>query len=396
MAQYEEMFTDETMVKTLLREKGIIVTDHESYQLASNTLFVERPVLSSDISGGHKAFVFMTRPNCNIVERVGGRYALRKELNQFKNLAAGAMSNLPLYGELCRSNCKLSNIFNLASNYIQSVSPVTVAESDREGVTNKHNYKTVPFGGVTENTGLNVQITFGDDNKGNISKLWNMVSSYKTAVHRTGLLRNPTYVRNKAVDYSMSMWLFVVDQNYIITSMGVYYGMVPTDRPTHDIQKASMDPMTKEVAYPTFTVNFAVSYFVPMPEAFGEIDKFNTYISQCDFDNLINTNGGNPILFEDCTDGDSPVFKEQKMGSHLKSKVAVFDKEMVETNEIILTGRDIVETNVGYRAAVGHKSASGEEGKPFEFCASSAGVRKVYNTLTQKAEFQLVFSKVKV
>ena len=301
-------------LQAIIEDAGFITDKHRSIKFSRNGVFVTRPILESDSGGYYRSFAFLTRPNCNLVNLVDSTLNCAPELKDYPEMYSQVLTDMELYSELCRDGCGKSNLFQLLSNYIKEIPPIRLTESNREGIKNLFN-KSMPMPGMPEiYTEADIPITFVDNSTGDISKLLYALSMYKTLVGREGYPMKAPYIKNRGIDYLMSLYIVTVDPNWEIIGFGVALGLMISEPPTHFTQHR-MDGFSKPELLEEFTVNFKATTYIPYAPHY--YDTFNRLFG---FDpaNIIDTRGSGTTLFMSEREGFGSV---QDNGSSNRSSV---------------------------------------------------------------------------
>lgn len=307
----------------LAESYGYIFSRKRSASIARNFHFISKPYLESDSMGKYISKAFFVRPNLNLVVMGDdGKYYPHPQLYKYKELSALIESDIELYAELCRDNCKKSNLFPLLSNYCKEVPPVRLNETDRQGVQNKYGF-AMPVKGVSNNVGVDVSVTFNDNARGDISKLFYAWDLYSRAVSKEGYAKRNEYIKYNMIDTATSMYIVVADSNYNIISFAPAIGLHISDVPTHTARH-SEEGFTKEDILPEFTISFKCFDFSPHDPSY--FDAFNR-ISGFDPSRLVDTRGSARTLYNiPYSDASRKNYTNDKsMVGHLPHRTSVFD-----------------------------------------------------------------------
>lgn len=231
-------------IKMWMEDAGYVLSKPRAVKFSRDYFFINRPYLESDSSGPYRSFVFLTRPNLNLVVKENDRYIPSEELVYYPELMALVMSDLELYSELCRDNCHKSNLWTLASNYISNVSSPTFGSTDVEGIKNGFGVEQ-KLPSMPDYHNVDVSIAFIDNYRSDMAKLFNCIDRYKYAVNKEGYPMRDEYVKYKSIDYLMSMYIVIVDANWEIISFSTCITMTPGPAPTKFVFH-NMDGITKE------------------------------------------------------------------------------------------------------------------------------------------------------
>lgn len=243
-----------------------------------NYVFTSRPVLASDSSGQYKSFVFFTRPNMNLITRTDeGLIKLVPELLNYDSMYHLVASDPKLYSELCRDGAGQSNLFRLLSNYVKEIPPVRLSETERPGIENMYGYST-PMAGLPEYHNVDASITFNDNYRGDVAKLIYAISEYRHNVSKRGYAMRPEYIKNKADDTLISMYVVTTNANMEIIGFGVFLNGVVSDIPTHFTQHKA-EGFSKDELLDNFSVTIKFSTYYPHAPVyfnyFNNIFNFN-------------------------------------------------------------------------------------------------------------------------
>lgn len=283
-------------IKAALEESGYIADKYRGIQISRDLHFITRPVLEADNGGFYRSYAFFTRPNLNIVDRVGGdgnQITLVPEMANYPQFSALCMQDLSLASELCRDGAGKTNLFTLLNNYTKEVPPIRLSESNREGIKNMYG-KGTPIPGIPEVYGeVDISVTFIDNGRGDIAKLMYLLSTYKSLVGREGFPMRSKYIKYRSIDYLMSLYIVTVDANWEIIGFGVAIGLMIAEPPTHFTQH-KMDGFGKNDLLEEFTVNFkAATYFPMAPDYFDDFNRLSGF----DPSNIVDTRGSGHALY---------------------------------------------------------------------------------------------------
>ncbi|MGL5715465.1 MAG: hypothetical protein ACRCX2_20770 [Paraclostridium sp.] len=237
-----------------------------------NYIFTKRPTLASDSSGHYKSFVFFTRPNLNLITKTDeGMYRLVPELANYDHMFSLVASDPKLYSELCRDGSRQSNLFRLLSNYVKEIPAVRLTDTERNGIENMYGHHT-PMAGTPEFHNIEVSLTMMDNYRGDVAKLLYALGLYRHNVALRGYAMRPEYIKNKADDSLMSMYIITCNVDMEIVGFGVGLNGVVVDTPSHFTQH-KMEGFNKEELLDNFniTIKFATYY----PHAPKYFDYFN-------------------------------------------------------------------------------------------------------------------------
>ncbi len=278
----------------MMEDLGYLYDPIKSIMFSRDYAFIHRPFMEGDTTGRIKTYVFFTRPNLNIfVTGENGEIAATGELARYDTLRQLVLSDPGLYSELCRDGCNKTALFTFLNNYCLEVPAIRMNESSRDGVRNMHG-GTIPLPGKPENVGVDISVTFTDNNRADIAKLLFAMRKYSHYVAEEGYPMRPEYIKNQALDSYMSMYVFTVDTNWDIITMGVGFMLTLNDTPTHMTQH-KMEGFEKPELLDSFTVSFkALEWDAHAPEYY---DYFN-WISNFNPANVVDTRGSALTLQE--------------------------------------------------------------------------------------------------
>ena len=278
----------------MMEDLGYIWDTTKSIAFSREYAFVHRPFLESDTTGRIKSYVFFTRPNLNLFEAGdNGDIAAVAQLSRYDTLRQLALSDPMLYAELCRDGCKKTALFTFINNYCLEVPAIRMNESGRDGVKNMHG-GTIPIPGKPENVGVDISVTFTDNARADIAKLFFMMRKYRHDVAEEGYAMRPEYIKYQAIDTYMSMYMFDVDSNWEIISMGFACMLDLQDTPTH-FNQFKLEGFEKPELLDSFTLTFKALYYdAHAPEYF---DYFN-WLSNFNPANAVDTRGSALTLQE--------------------------------------------------------------------------------------------------
>ncbi|MGL5315675.1 MAG: hypothetical protein ACRC92_20640 [Peptostreptococcaceae bacterium] len=305
-------------ISQLAEDSGFITDRRRATLFSRNFHFITRPYLESDSMGLYRSYVVFTRPNTNMVLRdKTGRFMPHPQLYKYKELSALVESDLELYAELCRDNCGMGNIFTLANNYCKEIPPVKLNETDREGVKNKFGF-SFPVSGVSNNQGVDLSVTFMDNARGDIGKLFYALDLYKRSVSKEGYAKIPTYIQHNVIDTAMSAYIITVDTNFNIIGFGVAIGLLMSDPPSH-FTRHSIDGFSKDELLSEFTINFKCFDYSPHDPSY--FDAFNR-ITGFDPSRVVDTRGSSKSLMVNMS---GVNIDKSSTSKEKKYKTSVFD-----------------------------------------------------------------------
>lgn len=283
-------------VMAIVEDSGYIADVVQGEKFSKNFIFIKRPVMEIDNSGPCRSFAFLTRPNCNLVTLTANKeLTTPDEMSNYSDLRSSILTDLELYSELCRDNCNKGNIFHLLNNYIVEIPPIRLAETDRDGVKNMYNMG-IPIPGMPVTySEVDIPITFADNGRGDISKLLYTLSMYKHYTGSQGYPMRKEYIRYKAIDYLMSLYIVTVNSNWEIIGFAVGLGLMIAEPPTHFIRH-NIEGFQKNDLLENFTVNFKCSSFFPYAPWY--YDTFNR-LTGFDPSYLVDTRGSSSSLYHD-------------------------------------------------------------------------------------------------
>ena len=278
----------------MMEDLGYLYDPIKSIMFSREYSFIHRPFVEADTTGRIKTYVFFTRPNLNLfVKGDNGEIAATSELLRYDTLRQLVLSDPALYSELCRDGCNKTALFTFLNNYCLEVPAIRMNESSREGVRNMHG-GTIPVPGKPENVGVDITVTFTDNNRADVAKLLFAMRKYSHYVAEEGYPMRAEYIKNQALDSYMSMYVFTVNTDWDIITMGAGFMLTLADTPTHMTQHKS-EGFEKPELLDSFTVTFkALEWDAHAPEYY---DYFN-WISNFNPANVVDTRGSALTLQE--------------------------------------------------------------------------------------------------
>lgn len=310
----------------LAEDYGYILSRKRATSISRNYHFISKPYLESDSMGKYHTKVFFTRPNLNLVLMADdGKYYPHPQLYKYKELSALVESDVELFAELCRDNCKKTNLIPIFSNYCKEVPPIRLNETDRQGVQNKYGF-SMPVKGVSNNVGVDISVTFNDNANGDVSKLFYAMDLYSRAVSKEGYAKRAEYIRYNMIDTAMSFYMVVTDTNFNIVSFAPAIGLHLSDVPTH-FARHSEEGFSKEEIFSEFTISFKCFDFSPHDPSY--FDAFNR-ISGFDPSRLVDTRGSARTLYNiPYSDNSRKNYSNDKSmtGLHMSHRTSVFDND---------------------------------------------------------------------
>ena len=274
------------LVKNLAEDMGMITNKFRGIQFSRKYHFIERPEMEIDRGGKYRSYVFFTRPDCNLVAKDGIGYRLVPDVAYYPELMTKVATDIPLYAELCLTSAGKSNLWPLLSNYAKEVAPIRLSESLREGTKNMHGVE-IPIPGSPEYHNVDISVTFGDNSRGDIAKLFDMIQEYKHFVSKDAYPRRDEYIKYNACDYAMSIYIVTVDADWSIIGFGVALNCIPVEAPSHFTQHKA-EGFTKQELLDEFTITFKCKTYKPHRPLY--FDYFNR-ISGFDPDSMVDTKG---------------------------------------------------------------------------------------------------------
>ena len=312
------------LLTELAEDHGIIMSRKRSEAVARKFHFISKPYLESDSMGMYHTKVFFTRPNLNLVILGDdGRYYPHPQLYRYKELSSLVETNIELAAELCRDNCKKSNLFPLLSNYCKEVPPIRLNESDRNGVQNKYGF-SMPVKSISNDVGIDIPVTFTDNARGDISFLFYLMDIYTRAVTNQGYSKRPEYIKYNMIDTAMSFYMVTTDSNYNIISFSTAIGLHINDTVTH-FARHSEDGLSKEEILGEFSVSFKCFDFSAHNPSY--YDAFNR-ISGFDPSRVIDTKGSSRTLIRmpyNNAERKSIVEDKSMTGKRIPHRTSLFD-----------------------------------------------------------------------
>lgn len=313
-----------SLLLELAEDSGFILSRSRANTISRNFHFISKPYLESDSMGIYHSKVFFTRPNLNLVILGSdNRYYPHPQLYKYKELSALVESDIELCAELCRDNCRKSNLFPLLSNYCKEVPPIRLNENDRNGIQNKYGF-SMPVKSVSNSVGVDIAVTFSDNAKGDIAKIFYIMDLYTRAVTNQGYAKRSEYIKYNMIDSAMSFYMVTTDSNWNIISFSPAIGLHISDTVTH-FAKHNEEGMSKEDILGDFSVSFKCFDFSAHDPSY--YDAFNR-ISGFDPSRVIDTRGSSRSLYRMPVDNimrKSYVNDKSITGGHMPHKTSVFD-----------------------------------------------------------------------
>lgn len=270
------------LVRNLAEDVGMITNKFRGIQFSREFHFIERPELEADRGGRYRSYVFFTRPDLHLVQRdkLGSNtLAAVPDLLYYPELLSKVVTDLPLYAELCLTGAKKSNLWPLLSNYCKEVAPVRISETFREGTKNMHGVES-PVPGAPEYHNIDLSITFSDNARGDIAKLFDMMQEYKHFVTKETFPKLDDYIKHNANDAAMSIYIVTVDADWSVIGFGVALNCIPMESPSHFTQHRA-EGFSKQELLDEFTITFKCKTYKPYRplyfDYFNRISGFNPY-----------------------------------------------------------------------------------------------------------------------
>lgn len=316
-------------IKVLLEDQGYIASKYRAIQYSRDYYFVGNPVLESDISSPYyRSYVVWTRPDLNTITFEDGNYLPSSELLFYPELLQLTATDMPLYSELCMSTCNKTAIWPLLSNYTKEITPPKLGEYDREGVKNMHGVQSqIP--GIPEYHNIDISVTFNDNSRGDIAKLFQYIEQYKHFTSAEGYPMGAKYIRYNSYNYYLSCYIITVDINWEIIGFGVALQMTVKEAPTHFTQHKK-DGFTKEELLEEFTVTFNAQTYKPLrPAYFDQLNRLTGFNRS----NLVDTKGSGVTLQYFSRADEMPANSPNLSGSVFQASPYLWDKgtKMTET-----------------------------------------------------------------
>ena len=182
-----------------------------------------------------RAYVFMTRPDLNILDGMTG--AMNPSIKD-TNKAAFFYNNILKHGNICRS---LSRSFAGNHDFIPLVCNTarSLDLSDESIKTLEHGetltgWKTVyARHNIESRTAGTFNMSFIDDNQLSIFKLHHIWHEYMNSVSRGLFSPKESYVRNIELDYAVSLYYFLTGEDgQRLLYWTKYIGVLPTSLPS--------------------------------------------------------------------------------------------------------------------------------------------------------------------
>lgn len=274
------------LVRNLAEDLGMVTNKFRGVQFARKYHFIERPEMEIDRGGRYRSYIFFTRPDCNLVAKDGQGYGLVPDIVYYPELMTKVATDIPLYSELCLTRAGKSNLWPLLSNYAKEVAPIRLPETLREGTKNMHGVE-IPIPGSPEYHNVDVSVTFGDNSRGDIAKIFDMIQEYKHFVSKEAYPRIDEYIKYNACDYAMSMYIVTVDADWSIIGFGVALNCIPVEAPSHFTQHKA-EGFNKQELLDEFTITFKCKTYKPYRPLY--FDYFNR-ISGFDPNSMVDTKG---------------------------------------------------------------------------------------------------------
>lgn len=269
----------------ILEDMGHVPTIGKSLSYSRNFHFVQRPNLETESTGVYRTYAFFTRPNLNLIDQ--GEFAAA--LDRYPQLKAIVARDPSLYAELCREGANKSYFFKLLNNYIKEIQAPRLAETLREGVQNMHG-KSSYIPGVPEiYDSVDIQVTFIDNDRLDIANLLYMLAFYKDFVSKQGYPMRDEYIKNKGVDWFMSLWIVLADVNWNYINLATGFNLTIAEPPTNFAQ-FKLGGLNKSELGDDLSVTFKATSFIPKNDE--DLDIFN-FLAQFNPKNLVDTRGYN-------------------------------------------------------------------------------------------------------
>ena len=251
-----------TRVYSIAERAGYVMDKIMAVEYTRNFIFTTRPTLASDSDSGLcKSYVWVTRPNCNLVTIENGLPKLVPDLAQHRSLAALIATDPHLYSELCRDGANKSNLFSLFTNYIREVPVANLSDTERPGIENMYGFST-PMSGPPERNNVEVTLNMMDNYRGDIFKLMYCMSAYRYEVSRRGYPMRDEYIKYRGDDSMVSMYVCTTNIMGEILSFGVYLNGVITSTPSH-LTQHKLGGFSKTELLDSFDVTIKFATFHP-------------------------------------------------------------------------------------------------------------------------------------
>lgn len=309
-------------IKVILEDQGYIASKYRAIQYSRDYYFVGQPVLESDIaSPTYRSYVIWTRPDLNTIAFDDGSYYPSAELLFYPELLALTQTDMPLYSELCMSSCFKTQIWPLLSNYTKEIAPPRFSETEREGVKNMHGVQSyIP--GTPEYHNVDITVTFSDNSRGDISKLFQYIEQYKHFTSMEGYPMGAKYIRYNSYNYFLSCYIVTVDINWEVVGFGVATQMTIKEAPGGFTQHKN-EGFLKDELLPSFDVTFNAQTYKPLrPHYFDQLNR----LTQFNRANLIDTKGSGVTLQYFTRKDEMPQQSANVSGSVFQSNPYLWDK----------------------------------------------------------------------
>lgn len=309
-------------IMVILEDQGYIASKYRAVQYSRDYYFVGRPVLESDISSPYyRSYVIWTRPDINTIAFENGAYVPSAELLFYPELLQLTATDMPLYSELCMTSCNKTAIWPLLSNYTKEIDAPRINDQEREGVKNMHGVQSA-IPGVPEYHNIDITVTFTDNSRADIAKLFQYIEQYKHFTACEGYPMGAKYIRYNSYNYYLSCYIITVDINWEVIGFGVATQMTVKEAPTH-FTKHNIDGFTKDELLDEFSVTFNAQTYKPFrPAYFDQLNRLTGFNRA----NLIDTKGSGVTLQYFSRPDEMPANTPLLKGSVFQSSPYLWDK----------------------------------------------------------------------
>lgn len=311
-----------THIRNILEDQGYISNKFRAIKFSRDYIFIGNPVLESDISSPiYRSYAIWTRPDLNTIVMDNNTYYPSHELLFYPEFLQKTLVDMNLYSELCWQTCQKSEVFYLLSNYTKEISPIQIQDGDREGVKNMFGVES-HLPGKAEYHMVDVSVTFSDNSRGDIRKLFDYLSDYTYYNQMESYPAGAKYIRYNAINSLMSCYIITVDINDEIIGFAPIISMIPKGLVT-DFSQHNREGFEKKDLLGDFTVTFTAQTFKTFRPSY--FDQFNR-ITRFNKANIVDTKGSGHTLQYYARQDEAPKFNKDLNSSVFKSNPTLLDK----------------------------------------------------------------------
>lgn len=311
-----------THIKAILEDQGYIANKFRAIKFSRDYIFIGNPVLESDISSPlYRSYAIWTRPDLNTIVMDDNTYYPSHELLFYPEFLQKTLVDMNLYSELCWQTCQKSEVFYLLSNYTKEISAVQIQDGDREGVKNMFGVES-HLPGKPEFHMVDVTVTFTDNARGDIRKLFDYLSDYAYYNQMESYPAGAKYIRYNALNTLMSCYLITVDINDEIIGFAPIISMIPKSLVT-DFAQHNREGFEKKDLLGEFSVTFTAQTFKAFRPSY--FDQFNR-ITRFNKANLVDTKGSGHTLQYYARQDEAPKFNKDLNSSVFKANPTLLSK----------------------------------------------------------------------